>query len=156
MDHWRFVINWLREMTNPFSTKVVIQDGWKCSKGKNRGTTQVGFNSRCWLHCHSHLRVSRTKIEKLRLQFGEDINFITFRKFVTLLVQQPKNKYIHKNFSTKHWLPIGLFTFFLKFWTNDVTDFPKVTFIISPKNCHLRFSIVVLETFKYKKKGFTM
>ena len=37
--------------------------------------------------------------------------------------------------------------FFLSFGTNDVTDFPQVTWIISPPNCHLRFSTVVLETF---------
>ena len=46
--------------------------------------------------------------------------------------------------------------FFLSFGTNDVTDFPKVTRIISPPNCHLRFSIVVLETSKFKKKGLAM
>ena len=46
--------------------------------------------------------------------------------------------------------------FFLSFGTNDGTDFPKVTRIISPLNCHLRFSIVVLETFIFKKKGLAM
>ena len=49
---------------------------------------QVGFNSEYWLHCHSYLRVSRTKIENLRWQIGGDINFIYFRKFLTSLVQQ--------------------------------------------------------------------
>ena len=29
---------------------------------------QVGFTSRYWLHCHSNSRVSRTKLEHLRLQ----------------------------------------------------------------------------------------
>ena len=42
------------------------------------------------------------------------------------------------------------------FGMNDVTDFPKVFRIISPLNCHLRFSIIVLETFKFKKKGLPM
>ena len=37
--------------------------------------------------------------------------------------------------------------FFWSCWTNDVEDFPKVTWIISPLSCHLRFSIVVLKTF---------
>ena len=46
--------------------------------------------------------------------------------------------------------------FFLIFWTNDVTDFPKVNQIISPLDCHLKFPIVVLETFKFKKKGLVM
>ena len=45
---------------------------------------------------------------------------------------------------------------FSNFWTNNVTNFPKVTQIISPPNCHLRLSIVVLETFKFKKKGLAM
>ena len=39
-------------------------------------------------------------------------------------------------------------SFFLSCWTNDVEDFPKLTWIISPSSCHLRFSIVVLETLK--------
>ena len=37
--------------------------------------------------------------------------------------------------------------FFLSCWTNDVEDFPKVTWIIFPPSRQLRFSIVVLETF---------
>ena len=37
--------------------------------------------------------------------------------------------------------------FFLRFWTNDVTNFPKVTWVISPPICHLRFSMFVLELF---------
>ena len=37
---------------------------------------------------------------------------------------------------------------FLSCWTNDDTDFPKVIRIISPLSCHLKFSIVVLETLK--------
>ena len=44
----------------------------------------------------------------------------------------------------------------LSFGTNNVTDFLKVTRIISPPNCHLRFSIVALETFKFRKKGLAM
>ena len=39
---------------------------------------------------------------------------------------------------------------------NDVTDFPKVTWILSPPSCHLRFAIVFLETFQFKKKGLAM
>ena len=33
---------------------------------------------------------SMTKIEKIKRQFSEDINFVTFEKFVTLLVQKLK------------------------------------------------------------------
>ena len=29
--------------------------------------------------------------------------------------------------------------FFLSCWTNDVEDFPKATWVISPPSCHLRF-----------------
>ena len=46
--------------------------------------------------------------------------------------------------------------FFLNSGTNDVTDFLKVTQIISSLNSHFRFSIVILETFKFKKKGLAM
>ena len=46
--------------------------------------------------------------------------------------------------------------FVLSIGTNDVTDFGKVTQILSPLNCHLRCSSVVLETFKFKKKGLAM
>ena len=63
-------------------------------------------------------RVSRPTVEKfLRSQFGEDINSITFGKFVALLVHQLKKKCVHKNCAIKYWLPISLFTCFLKFWT---------------------------------------
>ena len=41
-------------------------------------------------------------------------------------------------------------TIFLIFWTNDVTNFPKVMKLISLLNCHLIFSILVLETLKFE------
>ena len=46
--------------------------------------------------------------------------------------------------------------FFLTFWTNDVTNFLKVTWIISPLTCHLRFKFFIIETIKVKKKGLAM
>ena len=144
------------------STKIKVQVYWLIEEGlKTRHShaprrqlyyTQVVFNSRYWLDCHLNLRVSGTTIENLRWQFSEDINFITFGKFVTLLVQQLEKKCVHKNCATRYWLPTSLFTFILKFFTN----FPKVTWIISPPNRHLRFSIVVLETFIFKKKVLAM
>ena len=73
-----------------------------------------------------------------------------------LLVQQLKNKCVHKHFATKFSQPISLFIFFLSFGTNDVTGFLKVTRIKFPLNYRLRFSIVALETFKSKKKGLAM
>ena len=109
--------------------------------------SQVGFNSWYWLHCHSSLRVSSTIIENLRWQPSGEIIQVTFGKSSTLLVQQLKKKLVHKSCATGYWLPLSLFKFFLKFWTNDVEDFPKVTWIIFPPSCHLRFLIVVLETF---------
>ena len=41
----------------------------------------------------------------------------------------------------------GYSNFFLSCWTNDVEDFPKVTWIIFPPSCQLRFLIVVQKTF---------
>ena len=38
-----------------------------------------------------------TKIENLKWQVGEDINFVTFRKFVTPLVQKLEILGVHKN-----------------------------------------------------------
>ena len=64
---------------------------------------EVGFNSRYWLHCQRlylpflNLRVSRTKIENLRWQFGEEINCVIFGKFVTSLVQTLMLLGVHKN-----------------------------------------------------------
>ena len=55
-----------------------------------RHPSQVGFNSRYWLHCHSNFMFSTTKIENLKWQFSGVINFITFGKFVTSLVQKLK------------------------------------------------------------------
>ena len=95
---------------------------------------QVEFNWMYWPHYQSNLRVSRIKIQNLGWQFGEGINFITFRKFVTSLIQQLKKKCIHKNCATRCWLLINLFSFFISFWTNDVTPFPKITWIILPPN----------------------
>ena len=46
-------------------------------------TSQVGFNSWYWLHCHSSSRVSRTTIKNLRWQLGGEIIRVTFGKFVT-------------------------------------------------------------------------
>ena len=42
--------------------------------------------------------------------------------------------------------------FFLSCWTNDVEDFLKITWIIFPPSCQLRFSIFVLETFLIQEK----
>ena len=79
----------------------------------NLTNPQIGFKLRYWLHCHSNLRVSRAKIENLRWQFGGDIIRVTFKQFVTSLVQQLKKKCVHKNCAKRYWLPISLFTFFL-------------------------------------------
>ena len=42
--------------------------------------------------------------------------------------------------------PTGMHSCFLRFWTNNVTNLLKVTSVISPPTCHLRFLIIVLET----------
>ena len=67
-----------------------------CAQNVQRAIAQVRFNLRYWLHCHSNFRITRTKIENLRWQVSEDINFITYRKFVTSLVQKLKKKCVHK------------------------------------------------------------
>ena len=73
-----------------------------------------------------NLKVSRTTIENLRWQFVGDIILVTFRKFVTSLVQKLKKMWIN-------WLVVSTLlqnfcehNFFLSFWTNDVMNFPKV------------------------------
>ena len=38
------------------------------------------------------------------------------------------------------------------FWADNVTNFPKVSRIISPPIRHFGFSIFALETLKFKKK----
>ena len=94
------------------------------------------------------LGISRTTIKNLRWQLSGEITQVTFGKFVTLLVQQLKKKFVHKNCATGYCLPLSSNSnFFLRFWTNDDTNFLKVTWVISTLSCHLRFLIVVLETF---------
>ena len=123
--------------------------------GRGGVWAQVRFNSWYWLHCHSSLRISSTKIKNLRWQLSGEITQVTFGTFVTSLVQQLEKKCVHYNCTTKYWLSIRFFTFFLNFVTSDVTDFLN-TQIIYVLNCHLRFSIVVLESFKFMKKGLVM
>ena len=43
------------------------------------------------------------------------------------------------------------FLIFLSFWTNDVTNFPKISGLMSPAICRFRFSIFGLETLKFTK-----
>ena len=89
--------------------------------------TQVGFNSRYWLHCHSNWRVSVTTIENLRWQLGKDIKFITLGKFVTLLVKNLRKNVLTKIVQQSTNYQSVYSHFFLSFGTNDVTHFPKIT-----------------------------
>ena len=95
-----------------------------------------------------NLRVSRAKIENLKWQFGGDIIPLTFRKFVTLLVQ--KLKILGKKLTCSQYLDwqFLLSPNILSFWIYDVTNFPKINRIISPPIRHFRFSISVIETFE--------
>ena len=77
-------------------------------------STQVGFNSWYWLHCHSSLKVSSRAIENLRWQLSGEMIWVIFEKCVTSLFQQLKKKLVHKNCAAAYWLPLSLFTFFLK------------------------------------------
>ena len=86
-----------------------LKKNWSVSKtiavaklsGSNSSLVQFGFSS---VHCQRlyylfflNLRVSRTKIENLKQQIKRDINHITFRKFVTLLVEKLKVLTVYKN-----------------------------------------------------------
>ena len=77
-----------------------------------------------------NLKFSMTKFENLKWQVSEVINFITFRKFVTQLVQNLPN--------------------ILSFWTNNVTNFPKVMKLMCSLTCHFWFSIFVIENMKFE------
>ena len=63
--------------------------------------TYVRFNSRYWLHCHSNLMVSRTKILNLKWQIRRHINHISREKFVTFKILE-----VYKNCKSRYWLQI--------------------------------------------------
>ena len=92
--------------------------------------TQVGFNSRYLLHCHSSSRVSRTKIENLKWRISGDIIQLSFRKFVTSQVQKLKILRDNNNCQSRYWLQVSFFHNILCFWTNNVTNFQKDSRII--------------------------
>ena len=85
-------------------------------------------------------------------QIGEDIIALTSRQFVTSLVQ--KLKILEKKLICSHYLDwqFLLSLNILSFWTYDVTNFPKVSEIMSPPIYHIRFSIYVLETLKFERQ----
>ena len=81
------------------------------------------------------------KFENLKWWFGGDIILLTFRKFVTTLVQKlTGNQYP----DWQYLLSLNI----LSFSTYHVINFPKVSGIKSSPNYHFRFPIFVLETFK--------
>ena len=110
-------------------------------------THNLRFNTRYWIHCHSNLKVSRTKIENLKWQIMRDINCVTFEKFATSLIQ--KLKILGKKLIWSQYLDLQflLAPNILRFWTNDVTIFPKVTQLTPLLICHFRFSV-----HRFKKK----
>ena len=93
-----------------------------------------------------NLRVSQAIIKNLKWRISGDNIPITFGKFATLLVQ--KLKILGKKLTCsqyRHWqflLSLNI----INFWTYDVTNFPKVSKIMSPWIHYFRFSISVLET----------
>ena len=90
-----------------------------------------------------NLRVFRTKIGNLKQQIRKDIIQVNyFRKFVTSLVQKLK-------ILGKKWFVVSTLT-------DDVTNFLKVSRIMSLLICHFTFSIFVLETLKFKTKSLEM
>ena len=81
------------------------------------------------------LRITRTKIKNLRWEVFGDIIQVTFCKFVT---SKLANKLICNKYLDSY------------FQTDNVTHFPKVMKLMSSSNCHLNFSIFVLETLKFE------
>ena len=79
---------------------------------------QVEFNLRYWLNFRSNLRVPGHKFKIWKNRIGIDINGVTFGKFVTSLVQRLKT--LSKKLICIQYLDVC-------FWTNDVTNFPKLT-----------------------------
>ena len=53
-------------------------------------------------------------MKNLNRQRGEEINFVTFRKFLTSLVQKQNILGVHKNYETGYLLEIHLFTLYFK------------------------------------------
>ena len=72
---------------------------------------------------------------------------------MTSLVQQQQytssQKLCNRILNTTQFIVI----FFFSFWTKDITEFQKITWIISQPNCHLRFLIVVLETSRNSRRN---
>ena len=93
-----------------------------------------------------NLRVSWAKIENRKWQIGGDIIPLTFGKYVMLLVK--KLKILRKKLTCSQYLDwqFLLSLNILSFWTYNVTNFPKVSGIISPLIRDFRFSICVPET----------
>ena len=98
--------------------------------------TQVWFNSRYWLHCQYFLLEFKgfwDKNWKSMMTIQWRYYSGNLRKICDVIC--PKFLWTH---------------FFLSCWTNDVTNFPKVIKSMPSMNCHLRFSIFVPETLKFK------
>ena len=115
--------------------------------------SQVGFNSRYWLHYHSIFMFSMIKIEKLNWQMGEDINCITFWKFVTSLVQKLKilgiqtdcSQYFDSQFL---WTP----DIFGCFGATMLQNFQRIQKLMYSADCYFKFSIITIKNRKFRKK----
>ena len=101
LNFWRTSVSDTRDSYGTTIRIRMNRDSWKpeCPTKKSfvlidnlcvRCKAQVGFNSWYWLHCHSDLRVSSTKIENLRWQLSGEIIRVTFGKSSTSMVQQLK------------------------------------------------------------------
>ena len=107
--------------------------------GRGKGLAQDGFTSRYWLHCQwlsslfLEFHVLITKIKNLKWQFGENINFVTFGKFIKLWVKV---------------LTTNQFVYLISYKFLDQQCFPKVTKLISSLNCHFRYLMFVIKIVK--------
>ena len=112
---------------------------------------QVGFNVRYWLHCHFvflELKSFLDNNRKSEITTRWRSYSGNLRKIFNIVGQTTQEKIWINCFVQQGTDYHAVYSdFFLSFWTNDVEDFPKVTWILSPPSCHLRFAIVVLETF---------
>ena len=117
------------------------------------GLAQVWFNSRCWLHCQLFL----LEFKSLQDKNWQSQSTNRWRHYSANLpkicdIIGPKLKILGKKLICSQYLDwqFLLSLNILSFWTYDVTNFPKISEIMSPPICHFRFLIFVLETLKFE------
>ena len=113
--------------------------------------SQVGFNVRYWLHCQSfllELKSLEDKYQKCEMTGRWGNYWGNLWKICDIIGPKPEEK-MWINWLVQQGTDYqSVYSHsFLRFWTNNVKSFPKVTTVISPLTCPLTFLIFVLETF---------